>query len=298
VLINEILFDPLADANDGIADQSEYVELLNVSGETLDLNGLYWTDLPDENGIADTTRIAFTPTALASGQYAVFFATSSDEPKSGLVRSFLEAYPSAEAASSAVFFPIRRSSLGLLNDADLIRLHAPDGTVIDEVAYADNWHHPDLQTTKGVSLERESAERSSTSADNWTSSFAVDGGTPGYANAIPRLPSDLQPGLTFEPPVFSPDGDSVDDVVAIQFQLTTATALVRARIFDSKGRLVRTLEEGNLVSSTGQLLWNGLDDEGRDLRVGIYVVLVESIDTVGGVTEQFKGVCVLALPLG
>ncbi|MEM1095442.1 MAG: lamin tail domain-containing protein [Bacteroidota bacterium] len=298
VLINEILFDPLADAKDGIADQSEYVELLNVSGERLDLNGLYWTDQPDENGVADTTRIAFTPTALAPGQFAVFFATASGEPKSALVRSFLEAYPGAEAASSAVFFPIRRSSLGLLNDAGLIRLHAPNGTVIDEVAYADDWHHPDLQTTKGVSLERESAERSSNSADNWTSSFAADGGTPGYANAIPRLPNDLQPGLTFEPPVFSPDGDSVDDVLAIQFQLTTATALVRARIFDSKGRLVRTLEEGNLVSSSGQLLWNGLDDEGRDLRVGIYVVLVESIDTVGGVTEQFKGVCVLALPLG
>ncbi|MEM6645912.1 MAG: lamin tail domain-containing protein [Bacteroidota bacterium] len=298
LVLNEILFDPLTDDNDGLPNQAEYVELLNVSGEVLDLNGLYWTDQPNEDGEADTTRIAFSPTALAPGQFAVFFASTTEGTRADQIADFLAAYPSAGAASSALFFPIRSSSLGLLNDADLIRLHAPDGTVIDEVAYMDDWHHPDLQTTRGVSLEREAAERASNSADNWTSSFAADGGTPGYANAIPVLPDDLEPGLTFEPSVFSPDGDSVDDVLAIQFQLSTATALVRAHIFDSKGRLVRTLEEGNLVGSSGQLLWNGLDDDGRDLRVGIYVVLLESIDTVGGVTEQYKGACVLALPLG
>ena len=42
---------------------------------------------------------------------------------------------------------------------------------------------------------------------------------------------------------------------------------------------------------------DGLGDDGRDLRIGIYVVLLEAIDTAGGTTEAFKEPVVLARPL-
>ena len=47
----------------------------------------------------------------------------------------------------------------------------------------------------------------------------------------------------------------------------------------------------------GRCGYTGLDDAGRDLRIGIYVVLFEALDTEGGTTMVFKEPVVLARPL-
>ena len=52
-----------------------------------------------------------------------------------------------------------------------------------------------------------------------------------------------------------------------------------------------------LVGHSGQLLWDGFDDAGRALRIGIYVILFEALDTAGGTTLVFKEPVVLARPL-
>jgi flagellar hook assembly protein FlgD len=59
-------------------------------------------------------------------------------------------------------------------------------------------------------------------------------------------------------------------------------SLLRIRVYDARGRLVRRLEDARLAGPTGELLWNGRDDAGNRVRVGIYVVLFEAVNARGG----------------
>ena len=299
LVVNEIMYEPLADAFDDRPDQPEYVEFFNRSAEALQLNGLFLTDRPDENGVADTIRIAFAPTALPPGGYAVVYTVPSGTPTDSLTLVLTRPFPDlAPIAAEVALLPIRRS-LALDNGGDLVRLHASDGVVLDEVAYSPEWHHPNLRDTRGTSLERITPEAPSDLPENWTSSVAVAGGTPGLRNSVFLL-SDApveQPGITVTPSPFSPDRDGMDDVAEIRYTLRADAALVRARIFDANGRLVRTLEDAGLTARTGVLLWDGLDDDGRELRIGIYVVYLEAVAPQAGSTEAYKAAVVLARPL-
>ena len=301
LILNEILYEPLADADDGLPDQPEYLELFNRSPDALNLNGLFLTDLPDETGHADTLRIGFTPVVLSPGRYAVTFTVPSGVSTADVIGVLTKPFPSLAAAltaGEAVLLPLRRT-LGLDNGGDLIRLHADDGALLDEVFYDPSWHHPNLRERRGVSLERIDPDGPSDGADNWTSSIAQSGGSPGQANTVtlpPGLPSE-SPGLVIEPSPFSPDRDGVDDVAGLRYTLRNDAALIRVRIYDASGRPVRTLVASGLSGRTGTLVWDGLDDEGRSLRIGIYVVFLEAVSAEAGTTEAFKRPVVLARPL-
>jgi flagellar hook assembly protein FlgD len=62
----------------------------------------------------------------------------------------------------------------------------------------------------------------------------------------------------------------------VRFSLPEAPAVVRIRLFDSEGRLVRTLTDASLTAAGGSALWDGRDQAGRTVRIGVYVVLVEA----------------------
>jgi flagellar hook assembly protein FlgD len=111
----------------------------------------------------------------------------------------------------------------------------------------------------------------------------------------PDAPS--EDALVITPSPFSPDGDGFDDATRIRFDLTSDIASVRVRIYDARGRLVRTLEESRLVGRTGELIWDGRGDDGQTLRIGIYIVLFEALDTAGGRVVTMKRPAVLAHPL-
>ncbi|MCK7525867.1 MAG: hypothetical protein MZV64_53800 [Ignavibacteriales bacterium] len=65
----------------------------------------------------------------------------------------------------------------------------------------------------------------------------------------------------------------------MQLSITTlsqATAQVRIKIFDNKGRLVRTLLNNQASGSSGSVIFDGLDDETHALRMGIYIIFLRS----------------------
>lgn len=298
LLINEIMFDPLADTKDNIPDQTEYIELVNTSSAVLDITNLFWTNAPDENGKADTIRVAAGNRSVAAGGYVVISAESGFNSAalpstSKLAKAFAMVDFDAPTMS---FLPLDRTSLSLTNSGETIRLHRSDKVVLDEVHYDPEWHNANLLVTKGVSLERISPTSASNMGNNWTSSAGLQGGTPGKQNSVFNTGQVPQNGgnLAISPSPFSPDQDGTDDIAAISYKLTTATSLIRVRIYDSAGRKVRTLEEALLGTTEGTLFWNGLDDEGQTLRMGIYIVLLESVDRTSGTTEAYKAPIVLA----
>ncbi|MFQ5570793.1 MAG: lamin tail domain-containing protein [Rhodothermales bacterium] len=297
VVVNEIMFDPLARDTDAYPDQPEYVELYNRTPRALTLRHHYWTDVPDAEGTADTLRFGPDFRAIAPGRFAVVFADRDASNHPAVDSKLARAFPDIDfAAGTAVLIPLPRASLSLVNTGDLLHLHRPDDVPLDSVFYDPDWHHPNLIEANGVSLERIEPDGSSNDRANWTSSLARDGGTPGQPNSVFRPPDapSVRNGLTINPSPFSPDQDGFDDRTEIRYRLSQVPSLIRVRIFDTYGRLVRTLEDAGLAGPTGQLTWDGLDDGGRTLRIGIYVILFEALNTRGGTTEVFKEPVVLA----
>lgn len=297
VLLNEVLYEPRADADDFRPDQPEYLELVNPGTAPVELNGLFRTNRPDETGRADTLRLVYRPTLLPPGGYAVVYSVPTNIPDDSLTLALTAAFPEV-AGANAVLLPVR-ASLSLDNSGDVIRLHRPDGVLLDELAYEPDWHVSALDSTRGVALERLSFDGRTNDPENWTSSVAEDGGTPGLPNSVTAPPGEQtgQPGLVIAPSPFSPDRDGFDDVAVLRYTLRENPSLLRVRLYDAQGRLVRTLTDATLVARTGTLLWDGLDDDGRTLRIGIYVVHLEAVSAERGTTEAYKQAVVLARPL-
>jgi len=296
VVVNEILFDPLADAFDARPDQPEYVELFNLSGRLLTLHRAFLTDRPTERGTADTTVLA-KRVALPPNGFAVVFADREAGTHPAETSTLVRAFPDIDFRRDDVaLLPVDASSLRLNNDGDAVRVHRADGTMLDTVRYSPDWHAEALRETKGTSLERISATGAAQVPDNWTSSAAEAGGTPGRANAISIRPAPDAPAeaLTISPSPFSIERDGG---ARIRFATNAVPSLVRCRIFDAMGRPVRTLDEARLTGRTGELIWNGRDDNNRRLRMGVYIVLVEAVSAETGAVSRMKAPVVLAQPM-
>jgi hypothetical protein len=177
-----------------------------------------------------------------------------------------------------------------------VRIHRADGRRVAEVRYRPDWHAAGLEDPTGTALERISPTADAQTPDNWTSSPAPVGGTPGTRNAVGLSPptDSTTAQLRVAPSPFSVERDGA---TRIRYTLETAPSLVRARIFDARGRNVRTLEDARLVGRSGELVWNGRDDAGHRVRVGVYVVLFEAVQAESGTVTTLKAPVVVARPL-
>lgn len=277
LIINEIMYEPLADPYDGREEQAEYIELLNQSDRMLTLRGLMRTRSPDDSGEADSVAIGGYLSSLAPGELIVVAA---------------ELTPFLAAGSKSVLAP----DLSLRNEGDVVSIVSPTGTLIDAVSYDPAWHHPDVTDTRGVSLERIDPLGKSQDARNWMSSAAPSGGTPGAVNSvfIGARPPNAKPGITLTPNPFTPDRDGEGDAVAVGYRIERDLAIVRIRIFDVTGHLVRELVPAVLAAREGAVYWDGRDEAGRRLRMGIYIVLLEAFDGGHRAVESYKAPLVLA----
>ena len=275
LVVNEILYEPLSDAYDGLPNQTEFIELANRSGRRVYLDGLYRTRDPDESGDADTVRTADRFLGLDPDGYALF-AAAPMEHESALVAAW--------------------KGLGLRNDGDRVRIHGEDGEALDDIRYDPSWHHPDVLETRGVTLERIDPDANGNDPQNWTSSAAPEGGTPGRPNSarIAAAPSPAGQGIQISPNPFSPDRDGVDDIARIRCVFSSGVSRVRARVFDLAGNEVRELVGSRLVAESVELLWDGRDHADRRLQTGVYIVLVEAWDARDQVMETFKAPLALA----
>ncbi len=102
--------------------------------------------------------------------------------------------------------------------------------------------------------------------------------------------------VSISPNPFSPDDDGFEDFSIISFNLPYNISQVRIRIYDSQGRHVRTLQYSMTATTQNTIIFDGLDDAGRKLRIGIYILLIEISDNNGRV-ETIKTPIVIARKL-
>ena len=81
------------------------------------------------------------------------------------------------------------------------------------------------------------------------------------------------------PNPFTPNGDGFYDVITFFFDNPSGESPI-VRIYDIRGRMIRELRDIGLTSA----IWDGLDDMGRMMPLGIYLYQVEVGDKVDGGT--------------
>ena len=275
ILINEILFDPIAPGVD-------YVELYNNTDKTFDLSqlmlGVVKQSFPNP---ADTTLKEITAESrLFLPQTYVLLSTNSeivgqqyDCPTDNYVQ--MASFPSyANAGGTAL-------------------LVSKSGIMIDQMYFSEKMHYPLLKVTKGVALERVAFDQPSMSTDNWHSAAErVHFGTPGQPNSMMQSAEPSQDAISISPEVFSPDGDGFDDACFVNYRFDEAVYTMNVYIFNVAGQLVRHLVKGELVGQEGSVVWNGLDNNGNRVPVGVYVVVTEVFNFDGKV-KQFRNAAVV-----
>lgn len=272
LIINEIMFDPETGG-------SEYVEFINLSNDSVNVGG--WKIEDQNSNFYRLSEISFT---IPAGSYFVLASDSSIFYRYNVLENN--------------FFSVTgTSNLGLVNTGELILLKDVKGKVIDSVWYKSNWHNRNITNTKGKSLEKINPLLSGNDPSNWSTSVDPFGGTPGKVNSIFAQNLNREKNISVSPNPFSPDNNGFEDYTIINYNLTQPTAQVRIKIFDNKGRLVRTLLNNSPSGQSGSIIFDGLDDDGQVLRIGIYIIFLEAMNDSAGVIETMKTVVVVARKL-
>ncbi len=248
IIINEIMFEPAA-------GNCEFFELYNRSDFPVQIGGWQFYENSGKRKTVSATEFILQP-----GKY---FIVASDS-------SILNNYDLENAPLAII-----NSDLSLGNDEDIIVLLDFTGNVIDSVRYSKTWHNPSFNYTNNRSLERISPDFNSNSPANWSSSLATLKATPGKRNSVYQKSAQKTVTLSIEPNPFSPDNDGFEDVTFIKYSLDANIDLVRIRIYDSKGRLVRTLTDNLPTGADGEIIFDGRDEFGEALPLGIYILLFE-----------------------
>ena len=285
LLINEIMFEPTGES-------CEWIEFVNVSREPVDMSGFALAGTPGYSGKRPRFDLPEDIPPIAAGGYAVVAADS------GVLTRFPDA---AENRAGQVLITLGRSTLGLGNSEDDILLLDYDDRVIDSLHYSENAHHPFLAARDGCSLELIHPSLRDRGMDAWGSCTDPLGGTPGRRNSIySDLPPDEREGemrIAVSPLPFSPDGDGFEDYCIISCAIPSAVNQVRLRLYDVNGRLVRTLRSNTPSGRRMDVIWDGLDENGRRARIGPYVALLEVLDVADNTVSAAKGIVVVAVRL-
>ena len=273
LVINEILADPLSGGGD-------YVELYNNSDNFLDISDLI---------ISNTTRTSGrdknieTSLILKPGEYVVL----TPEPFFTLLNYTVE-NPDFLIENDLPAYNISDGNVSIFTS------YGFDTVMIDSFDYENDFHFPFIDDTKGISLERIDFGAPTQNSSNWHSASTISrGGTPTFKNSQIRPTNPADDFFSIAEKTFSPDEDGFRDFLLIDYSFETQGYLATVKIYDAKGRLVKTLFENELLGQEGSLKWNGITDEGRKARIGIYIILAEIFSPTKE-AMQFKSTCVVA----
>ena len=272
IVVNEIL----ANAGDYVED---FVEIINISDKNIDLS--FMDFLVYKNGRKTKYRIAEKNKIITPSEIVLL---TSDTV------GISSQYPFHSMRSCHIMksFPNLNGEEGIIGLAD-----KTGAVVVDSLFYSGNMHVSLLREKKDISLERISPYRSSTDATNWHSAAETyNYGSPGVVNSQYMefdCEQDGRPVMNISPRVCSPDNDGVDDVVSICFSSEISEYVVSVDVYSRQGLAVRSLVVKGVLPPAECVLWDGTDDEGMVVPVGVYIVSLTYYDDKG-IAGREKGV--------
>ncbi|MBI9071291.1 MAG: lamin tail domain-containing protein [Melioribacteraceae bacterium] len=273
LIINEIMFE--VDTS-----YSEFVEFYNNSDSEIELGVLNFKK--SNETISKFTHGSFK---LISNGYFVLYSDS----------ALFKRFPELLANENKKQFSV--SSFSLKNDFDILMIKDIYGNVIDSVSYNADWHNKHVAETKNRSLERINSKFDSNDSQNWSTSVNSLGATPLRSNSIYIPDKNSGSEISISPNPFSPDNDGFEDFTIVEINLDEPISQIRAKIFDSKGRLVRNFIPNSSVGSSGKFIFDGLNNDGNPLRIGIYILFVEAVGLDNNIIKTMKEAIVIARKL-
>ncbi|MFH2036240.1 MAG: lamin tail domain-containing protein [Candidatus Zixiibacteriota bacterium] len=241
-------------ANPQYDSKIEWIELKNYLDVDINLNG--WS-------IGDSLLykpISFEDYILSANSYLVLCKDSA-----GLAAEYgLSDIPILEI-----------SSWPTLNDGfDIVRLKDNHDITSDSVSYSHTF-------AENITWGRSESEED---LYVWGRSV-VEGGSPGRQNAVYTEASASKLNVDVD---HNPLSLSSGEEMTITFDSPPGENLIM-RIYDLEGRVVKTIFNSNSGSFDGTIGWNGTSDDGRNLKIGIYILYVEVSDA-----DSYKQTVVIA----
>ncbi|MDF1543548.1 MAG: lamin tail domain-containing protein [bacterium] len=235
LILNELLANP----TDG--QTSEWVELFNRSGSSIELND--WS-LGDPGR---QTAVTFSSRTVGPGEYAVVAEDSTE---------FLR-------FNSRPGILLQPSSwVTLKNETDTVLLFGLYNIEADRLVYDSTFDY-------NVTLSRDEST-------SWPSRWGyseLKGGTPGRLNQTVQGVSGQTASIFVTPNPFSPDGDGFEDQTVITLHPLPNSGY-KLRLYDRQGRIVHDFVQAGLSADT-EIIWDGRTDSGSRLPIGIYILYFE-----------------------
>jgi hypothetical protein len=263
LIINEVLFNPEGECSD-------YVELVNVSSKPIDLSSVALCRRNGEGKLEEAKRVAPTSCILPSQGYVLLCST----PDVIALR-----YPRSNTKN----FKKLSSMPSYPNDGGVVVVTDTSKNVIDEFAYSERMHFKMLPTFDGVSLERIAT---SGVESKWQSASKESGyGTPGVENSQLLKVEHAERRLKLSSSVVSPDGDGVNDYLAVSYFMETAGTMADVDIFNGEGVPVKKICRNELLGTSGTIVWDGITDSGIQVSRGVYILVAKLVYADGSCNE-------------
>ena len=109
-----------------------------------------------------------------------------------------------------------------------------------------------------------------------------------------RIDNKLFTGVDFSSDIITPNGDGINDQIALKYVLLKATDPVGVQviIYDLSGREVRRLYNARDRSGPNQVAWDGRADDNTTVPPGLYLIRLEA-NTDAGDATQMRSVAVV-----
>ena len=263
VLLSELLFRPRSGGE-------KFVELYNHSTKQIDIQGWYLANVVGDS-LINRAVITDDHHLLAPGKYVAL----TEHPAT--LKADYPASPEAHLLAVAALpsLPAEEGTVVLLNPAQAI---------MQQFHYSDRYHHPLLDNTSGVALERIAWNSPVDHPATWQSAAQTVGyATPGYRNSQPTGLLTPRATLSVDPPVFAPGYPGRASYTRIHYQFDQPGTVANVMIYDARGRKVRDLGRNTTLAEAGFLVWDGTNDYRQRVGMGYYLIFFEVFDTQGRV---------------
>lgn len=277
LVLNELLFDPKP-------GDPKFVEIANLTDRYLNLEGWALANL-DGQGMPAQIRIFGFPGQVIAPKSFLAITSDPDALRFSYPRS---AQGNFQKIPSLPSYPISGGTVLLLSDQQ---------EEMDRLDYSEDLHHPLIQDSRGVSLERIDMGIFSSEGKEWTSAASTeDFATPGRKNSQSFDQDTEAKWLSVSPEVFDPEGFQGVSFTTFSYQLPDSGWIGSLKIYSSSGRLIDQIASNQLLGSQGSFVWYGTGAGNKRLPPGYYVAVFELFD-LRGRTHAVKKTVVIASKL-
>ena len=263
VLLSELLFRPRSGGE-------KFVELYNHSDKHIDLHDWFLANVA-EDSLINSESITGDHYLLAPGEYVAL----TEDPTTLKADYPASPEPQLLKVDKLPSLPAEEGTIVLLNPAQ---------ETMQRFSYSNRYHHPVLDNTQGVALERIAWDSPVGDPATWQSAAKTVGyATPGYRNSQRAGGSTSTATLSVDPPVFAPGYPGRADYTRIRYRFEQPGAVANVIVYDAQGGKVRDLAQNTTLAEAGFLVWDGTDDHHQRVSLGYYLIFFEVFDTQGKV---------------